>query len=364
MQFANQPQPAASSSPETSPAKPAPKQAPKPSRMILANVTRGKIKRPPRVFIYGAAKIGKSAFAAGAPGPVFFGKDDGTDELDVGRIPRPRSFKDMLDGLTLVRNEAKSEGWKTLVIDPINWFEILIQRAVSIEVGAPFDAFEHSTPAMAKWRVFQEAIERLWEMGMGIVFIAHEGIKRVETPDVPAYERFEPAMSPRPAGLFLQWVDAILFARQETTVLTGKRGKGRTNGYRYVETEMQPSFVAGNRYGLPARMDLSWEAFADARDEGSAQRNLDEIREIARELEGLGDTGLIAQVEGYLESKASRIEVLNKLRARRERTLAELDAADAKAAEKPEARADEPAPAEDAPNDDTANTDSEGDDES
>ncbi len=304
--------------------------------MILANVTKGKRRRPPRVLVYGPEKIGKSTFASGAPNPVFFGKDEGTDELDVTRLPQPRSFGDMMNGLALVRSEAKAQGWETLVVDPVNWLEVLIQRAVAQETGEEFSAFDHSTPAFAKWRMFLERLESVWDAGIGIVLVAHSAVKKVELPDVPAYERFEPAMSPRIAGMLLQWVDAIMFARQETLVRTGKKHektKAVTSGYRLLETEMQPAFIAGNRCGLPPQIPLSWDAFDKARLAGSADRNLDEIRAIAAELEGLGDAGLVAQVESYLESKASRVEILNKLRARRERALA---AQEPVAEEKPE----------------------------
>lgn len=328
MQFANAPKPA---KPEGG--------TPRPSRMTLENVVRGKRRRPPRVFVYGAEKVGKSTFAAGAPSPVFFGKDEGTDELDITRLPTPRSFADMMRGLDLVIASAQEQGWKTLVIDPINWLEVLVHRAVAAETGTEFSAFEHATPALAKWRIFLEKLERVWDAGLGIVIVAHAAVKRVELPDLPAYDRFEPAMSPRPAGLFLQWADAIMFARQETIVRQGKkheRSKATTTGYRVLLTEMQPSYLAGNRMGLPAELSLSWDAFEAARSSGAGERMTAEIRAIAAELEAAGDEGLAAKVARYLDEKASLPELLNKLRERRERML---DAREATDAEKPEGAA-------------------------
>lgn len=336
MQFPNQSQPA-------TPGKP----AGKPSRMVLANVTKGKRKRPPRVLLYGPEKIGKSTFASGAPSPVFLGKDEGTDELDVTRLPQPRNFSDILAGIDLVGREGKSQGWKTLVVDPLNWLEILVQRSV-IGPGETFDPFSHATAAMAKWRQILEALERVWNAGFGVILLAHSVVKRVELPDVPPYDRFEIAMSAKPAGIFSQWVDAIMFARQETIVSASKkseRSKATSSGYRMMMTEMHPAYHAGNRYSLPATLDLSWQAFDDARRAFALGESeaITEIKAIATELAGIGDEGIEAKVAEYLESGAHVYELLNKLRARRERLRPtdELEKPEARAASEGDAEPDE-----------------------
>jgi len=72
--------------PQRQPA-PAKSAAPAP-RMALANVTRGKLKRSMRIFLYGVDKIGKSTFGAGAPAPIVIGAEDGTR---AGRDALPRA---------------------------------------------------------------------------------------------------------------------------------------------------------------------------------------------------------------------------------------------------------------------------------
>jgi hypothetical protein len=52
-----------------------------------------------------------------------------------------------------------------------------------------------------------------------------------------------------------------------TTVKAEERGRVRTRGQgegeRVMYTEERPTWIAKNRYGLPAEMPLSWSAFME-----------------------------------------------------------------------------------------------------
>ncbi len=70
---------------------------PKPSRMALSELVKGRRAKPIRTLLYGVEGIGKSTFAANAPSPIFVGAEDGTDHLDVTRFPMPETWQEVLD---------------------------------------------------------------------------------------------------------------------------------------------------------------------------------------------------------------------------------------------------------------------------
>src|SRR5579871_2912516 len=87
-----------------------------PSRMSLANVRKGILAAPLRVLLYGVEGVGKSTFAMRAPAPIFLGKENGTEELPVARLPEPQTWDEVLEGIALLQNSDTE--YKTLVIDP------------------------------------------------------------------------------------------------------------------------------------------------------------------------------------------------------------------------------------------------------
>lgn len=332
-----------------------------PSRMMSAPIVRGMRKRPPRVFVYGPEKIGKSSFAAGAPNPVFLGKDDGTDELDINRLPTPTTYLEILEGLRRVERDYVAEGWQTLVLDPLNWFEPLIQLDVcGNDPKVEFDPFKQATPANARWRRILAAAERLWNRGLGVVILAHSKVKRVELPDLAPYDRYVPAMSESAAGFFAQWADAIMLASVDVRLAKAdkhEKTKAYSDGIRFLHTDMDPARQAGNRLSLPPRILLSWDAFESARDRAAREARL--TAEIRRLVAVLADEEIAAKVEGYLaDPNTPREELANKLRAK----VAEREPV---AAQKPEgATATEAAEAPTEPtNDDETNPET-GDEQS
>ena len=270
------------------------------------------------MLIYGQEKVGKSTFAAHAPSPIFLGADNGTDELDIARLPKPESFGDIIAGLNLVVRHHREKGWKTLVIDPLNWFETIVAHAVKPD--GKLEGFEDHNAAGAFWRRILAAIERVWNAGLAIVIVAHSKVKSVELPDTPRFDRYEIAMGAASAGLFAQWVDAILFAKVDVFVTApskkGEKPKVASDGVRNLYTSGSAAFAAGNRYSLPPVIDLSWHAFEEAR-KGAAARLERVTAEIAQALDELGDDNVRARVSGYMaDPTVSREEILNSLRTK------------------------------------------------
>ena len=89
-------------------------------RMSLKNVTRGVVKKPLRVVVYGPPGVGKTTFASQAPNPIFLPVEDGTDFLDVARFPKPKTFDDVLEAILARLATARSVrmNFLTFVLHP------------------------------------------------------------------------------------------------------------------------------------------------------------------------------------------------------------------------------------------------------
>lgn len=297
---------------------PAPKR-----RMSLDAVREGRIKAPFRALLYGPEKVGKSTFAAGAPSPIWLGADSGTEHLDIKRLPTPESFKDVLDGLDEVATRGASKGFETLVVDPVGWLEPLMVLDFTRDPSANLATWGggHGAGYQAlgdRYRMLINGAERVWKAGLNVILIAHATVKVFNDPEGPGYERYELAVDKRGAGPLKQWVDAILFAKQEAFGKTDEQKKTKAYGSaaRMLHTQWSPAYDAGNRYTLPASMPLSWDAFASALAKGETEAAA--LREqIEAGLRELADPEIAKKVRGYLaDAKYDVADIANSVAAK------------------------------------------------
>lgn len=241
------------------------KQAP---RMTLSAVKRGTIVRPMRILAYGTEGVGKSTFAAGAPSPIFIGTEDGTAQLDVARFPEPKSWQDVFDAVAALKRDAHD--YKTVVVDTLDWAEPLCWQHVCAKAKKEnIEAFGYGKGYIAALDLWRELLETLSDLraarGMHIVLLAHANIRQFHNPEGDDFDRYELKLHAKAGGLCKEWCDAVLFMNYETfAVKDGNRVRGVGSGARYIHTERRAAYDAKNRYGLPERIELSWDAFANA----------------------------------------------------------------------------------------------------
>lgn len=240
---------------------------------VLQNVVRGKISKPIRVLLYGVEGIGKSTFAASAPKPIFLGAEDGTSELDVARLPEPKSWADVF-GMVTELTTGEHE-FKTLVIDTLDWLEPLCWDAVCTrgdDKGRRKNSIEDFgygkgyAAALDEWRKLVALVERMRaERSMHVITLAHCQIKTFKNPGGDDYDRYELKLHPKAGGMLKEWCDCVLFANYETLVDDSSgRAKGISTGKRVVQTQRTAAWDAKNRYGFPEQMPLAWKEFAGA----------------------------------------------------------------------------------------------------
>jgi len=227
--------------------------------------------KPPRILIYGPQKIGKSSFGSLADSPVFVQAEDGLDNIDANAFPLAKTFQEIMTNLTELATQPHD--FKTVVIDSLDWMEPMIWQQVCQEhnvktIEEVLKGYGKGyVQALNVWREYIDAINYLREeKRMTVVQIAHAHIKRFENPETDAYDRYEIKLHKSASSLVMEHSDIILFAnyfvgiKKEDKAMS-KEGRKRAvgSGERVLYTEERPSFMAGNRYGLPAEIPFDKE---------------------------------------------------------------------------------------------------------
>lgn len=253
-----------------------PKQHPNNINTMALNISRGRLSRPQKVVIYAPAGIGKSTLASQLPSPLFIDFEGGTHQLDVARL-EPQSLAEFEK---IVRELCKdSQGFKTIVIDTIDWLEEAAVRQVvtdaendNIKTIEDFGFGKGWLVLNNKMNAVTALCDRLIDAGLHVVCLAHAAVRKFEDPKQScSYDRYELKMyKDRPgakgsAALVKEWADALLFGTYEDRVKAGAQegqkgkavaGSGRE---RSLYCSHSAAWDAKNRHGLKDKEPWSVE---------------------------------------------------------------------------------------------------------
>lgn len=257
-------------------------QAPAPpkreSRMTLESITTGSDDGPLRIVGYAPEGTGKTTLAACSPSPVFMCPEDGLENLPhVKRFPTPHDFRDVLDGIQLLIDRPTDR--KTFVLDTADWVEPLIWAhtcAIGNDKGIKQKSIEDFgygkgyNKALDHWRVMLSLLDRLSKTrGMNIIILAHSHIKTWKNPSGDDFDRYQLKVNDKAAGLLKEWPSCLLFMNEEMFASKAdddkrSKAKGFSTGERFIFTRRCAAFDAKNRFALPERIPLDWDAFEAA----------------------------------------------------------------------------------------------------
>jgi hypothetical protein len=242
----------------------------------MKSVTRATAAHPPRLLIHGQEGVGKTTLAAQFPSPVFLQTEDGCPGgIQIDTFGLLTAFPDVRAALMALASEPHEFG--TVVVDALDALEGLIWRDLCAQQGwASIEAPGYGKGYVAAdnwWRDVLSGLEYLRrERGMMIVLLAHSAIETINDPRTASYTSYQLRLHKRARGLVQDWVDAIGFLAPDLHVKEDDAGFGkrraRADGgsQRWLHWEGRPSFVAKNRYCLPAKMpvpaDFSYGALA------------------------------------------------------------------------------------------------------
>lgn len=225
---------------------------------------------PARILVYGPHKIGKSTFAAAAPGAIFIPTEDGQENLDAQAFPLCRAWADVLSCVTALYSEKHEH--KTVVLDSADWAEQLAQAKVGDGKGVESIGYGKGYTFAAD--LFRELLDGLnalrTQRGMQIVLLCHAEIRRFDDPLADSYDRYQIKLHKLVGKMVQEWADVIGFAQiaQATKIEDQGFDKSRTRvvslEQRVLHLACSPAFDAGNRYDLPAKLPLVWGEFETA----------------------------------------------------------------------------------------------------
>ena len=302
-----------------------------PSKMTLGAITRGKVKKPHRIVGYGPEGIGKSSFAAGAPNPVFLPLEDGTNHLDVARLPRAETWREAREAVRLLATEKHE--YQTLVIDTLDALEALLwrhmverDRFADEKQKTPLKDIEGYgygkgyTKALEDWRGLLKDLETLSAKGMHVILLAHSWVKSFKNPAGEDYDRYELKLHQKAAGLIKEWAESVLFMNYETFAKKDERTKrvrGIDTGARLIFTERRAAYDAKHRGNLPESLPLSWADFeAESAKEVDPKAFAAEILRRAAELAPDVQKLVAETVEKAAGNVQSLININNRVNAR------------------------------------------------
>ena len=236
----------------------------------LKSISRNDNTAPPRLMVYGVEGIGKSTFAAGAPDPIFILTEDGLGSLDVEHFPIATSLDNVMDAIGALY--AEDHPYKTVVLDSLDWLEAIIHREMEAKHDAKDLAYgKGAMIAAQQWREVLDGLNALRnDKQMTVILLAHNTIKRFDSPEVEPFDRYQPKLQERSNAVVREWADAVMFANYKTIVKKDDVGfnktvaRGISSGERMLFTTERPAYMAKNRYNLPDSIPLTWDAFANA----------------------------------------------------------------------------------------------------
>lgn len=255
---------------------------------LLSKATKPAAK-PPMLCIVGSPGTGKTTLGALFPGAIIVQSEDGAavfenwdDEAQPAVLPRlPKATEDRSTRAILMSTIdellATDHGYKTLVVDSVTSLQMLFEHEIALRDGVHTVAdasggFHKGYAEVAKWHAeFVYKCEQLRAVKkMGIVFLAHTGIKKIRNrPDAAAdYSVFSLDMDNQALSVYISQCDAVLYLRKEEFVQGQETDKkGRTTKYgRLMQTGDRKLVTTGdgtvgyinakNRYDMPAELDV------------------------------------------------------------------------------------------------------------
>lgn len=236
----------------------------------MFEISSGKMQKPLKLVIYGPEGIGKSSFAAQAPGALFIDTEGSTVHMDVRRLPAPQSWTMLLQEVDYVRRTPGI--CKTLVIDTVDWAERMARDHVcSTHSVKGLEDFGYGKGYVYLYEAIGQLLNQLTEVinsGINVILTAHAKMRKFEQPDeLGAYDRWEMKLMKETPGMVKEWADIVLFATYETYIVKEpgkeKSSKGKAQGgKRVMYTSHHPCWDAKNRHGLPDKLPLDFRQIA------------------------------------------------------------------------------------------------------
>lgn len=308
----------------------------------LAKVTKGRLRSPNTIIIYGPEGVGKSTLALSAPDVIMFDVEDGSSEIETKRYPFtddpktghvPPDYQAVLDAIDDLTMSAHD--YKTLVIDSADRLESLIWKhmlARDSEPGARNPKNQALTSiedygygkgyvqAVEEWRALAAKLDRLrYAREIDIVIVGHSHVKPFKNPEGDDFDRYQLRIDPRAANFLKEWAKVTAFMSFEDTADkvpgAGKhsRSKGFSTGRRLLRTSRSAAVDAKSRLALPEEVDVDitnpWAPFAAAVEASHQTEAAKLVESIDVELARIADADVAANAKDPIAAAAEAKDI-------------------------------------------------------
>lgn len=234
-------------------------------------ILKGRKITPRRTLLYGVHGIGKSTWAAQAPGCLILNIEDGLNDIECERTEHLTTLEQVNDALRWLG--TSQHDFKHVAIDSVDWLEGIIHTEVAKAAGkasiADIGYGAGYKQALKHWDKILFGLDWLrTEKQMGVILLAHSSIKKYQDPEQESYDRYQPALHDTASALLMEWADEVLFAQYRTFLKKEDQGFGKTRAIamggteRFIRTQETATALAKNRLGMPSEIEFSWGSYA------------------------------------------------------------------------------------------------------
>ncbi len=214
-----------------------------------------------KIILYGCEGGGKTTLASQFPDPHFIDLEGSSIWYNVSRTEGIETYDEVIQEIDYI---LQTRNCKTLVIDTVDRVEELATKSIRDRNGGkPLNACEGGYGA--GYRELTDTFLRLLikldeviKVNINVVLVAHSLADSVTLPGEQPYTKWrinldEKYVMPKVKN----WADVICFINFERMIVDGQA----VSDERMMYFEHSPIYDAKNRFGLPARTQLSYAPF-------------------------------------------------------------------------------------------------------
>jgi len=208
--------------------------------------------------ITGPSKIGKTTTVAGLRNSIGILTEDGARHIDADVFPLCTSLTDVYACMqTLLTTDHDFE---VVWLDSLDWLEPLLNTHVAkANNWQTIDSAGYGKGYVAVATEFKEGflagVNALRQKGMHVIMIAHDKVKRIESPIQDGFDAYQLKLHDRLGALTTEFCDVLAYANYKPITKQVDKGFGNkevkavATGERILHMNAHPAMPSGNRLG-------------------------------------------------------------------------------------------------------------------
>ncbi len=195
---------------------------------------------PPRILAYGAGGVGKTAFAAAAPNPLFLLSEGETGLetlMDAGTVRRDMPFveaKNWGETMSVIGGLIREQHpYRSLVVDCVDGVanmgrKFTCETQFKNDWGPRgYENFHAGDKAFAggTWESLMKALDQVRARGLAVILLAHMAVAKSPNPQGPDFPKFTGDMLKEVWRRTFNWADCVLFMQHDMATIKDQDDK-------------------------------------------------------------------------------------------------------------------------------------------